>query len=421
VFLGVFGYRTADRRQTREILRPNRIVRTLIRLNQVIFRSSWNPLGDDVFAVEAADDDFFLRRSPSSLERVRPDGETVFSFDDVPDNYSPSLSRGWRSSLLADDSGVYFAARPDDESESALLYTLDAETGEERWRFSEPNDGGHDGVTGTIRIGDLLIYASQSDGSGSDQEPIVRALNVKTGDKVWRIDKSREFVIGLAASENRLFLQETFRYQIYDLSTMDVLDEERLHMGFNSPAQWDETVYFGGETIKAWHLPSDSELWSVNPKEMVSTTPGVGEIGAFFGTEAGYVFGYDKETGDQLWEDRVDGVVGHPPVVEDGIVWIGTDRGTLSGFTERSGELVFNSDVSPGFSFAVQGDSMIDIRSSLILSVIYGDKSLYGESIVDTCPLLLSQQHCGSRRSEWTHVKIHANGIKPSCTWCTAF
>ena len=337
---------------------------------EIDLRAAWE-LDGGVSELLAAGGDFFLHPHGSDLSRLEPDGTERFSYDGVPDDYRVTLRRGWRSAFQRDASRVYVGARPSDESEGGRVYALDAETAAERWSFEEPADGLHDAISGMTRVNDLLVYVSQSDGSGSDQEPIVRALDAETGREEWRMERSEEFVTGIAALEDRLFVQETFHYYVYDLATREVLEDERLHIGFNRPTRRGETVYFGRETLKALDLVSEDERWSVESEREANTPPGVGDLGVFFGTEAGFVFGRDRETGESLWEARVEGVIRHPPVVERGVVWIADERGTLSAFDERTGERLYSEDVEPGFAFAVQNDVLLDTERTIGFEIEY--------------------------------------------------
>lgn len=86
---------------------------------------------------------------------------------------------------------------------------------------------------------------------------------------------------------------------------------------------------------------------------MYAFDPESGEAGVFVGTESGYVLGYDRETGEKLWENRVAGVVEHPPVVADGVVRVASERGDLSAFDVGAGGLLYEEEIAPGFEFTV--------------------------------------------------------------------
>lgn len=307
-----------------------------------------------------ADGDFFLAPQFTRVRRARPDGTQVFEAE-FEDGYIASLSPKFRNALHADDSGVYVGARARDEVDTGgRLYAFDPGTGAERWMYEEPGDGLHDNVRATTVADDTVIYASQSDGGGDEQRPIVRALNAETGEQQWQVQLSEGFVTGIVASGDRLFVQQTFRVLVYRLSTQERLEERQQITGFGGFATDGDTLFLPGETVRALILPAGDERWEVSTGREVNTGVGVGSRGVFVGTESGYVLGYDRETGDPLWEARVDGVVEHPPIVEEGLVWIATERGSLSAFTEAGGNLVYEEEVASGFEFAVQDGILKD-------------------------------------------------------------
>ncbi|GGI99866.1 hypothetical protein GCM10008995_07160 [Halobellus salinus] len=303
-------------------------------------------------AVAAAAGNFFFRPSFTRLRRVRPDGTAVFEAE-VADGYLLSI-RTFRNGLYADDTGVYVGSRARDEVDTGgRVYALDPETGEERWMHEEPGDGLHNETLAVTVTDGTVIFASQSSGSGDEQEPIVRGVDTESGEERWRIQFSEGFINGIVARGDRLFVQQTFGLSIYRLSTRELLEERRLTAGFSQFAAADGTLFVPGETVRALTLPAGDERWSVSTGRSVNTGVGVGETGVFVGTESGFVLGYGRETGDALWESRVDGVVEHPPVVADGVVWIASERGDLSAFAEATGELLYEEEIAPGFEFTV--------------------------------------------------------------------
>ena len=252
-------------------------------------------------ALTVADGDFFFRPRFNRVLRVRPDGTTVFEAE-IADGYLAPLSPSFRNALYADETGVYVGAGARDEVDTgARVYALDPESGEERWMYEEPADGLHDGVRAVTTIDGTVIYASQSSGSGDEQEPIVRGIDAESGEERWRIQISEGFVNGIVAREDRLFVQQTFGLSIYRLSTQELLEERRLTAGFSQFAAADGTLFVPGETVRALSLPGGNERWSAQTGRSVNTGVGVGETGVFVGTESGYVLGYDRETGDALW------------------------------------------------------------------------------------------------------------------------
>ena len=310
-------------------------------------------------SLATAGGDFFFRSRFDVLERVRPDGQTVFE-SDIEEGYLLSSGGGHRDTLTVDASGVYVGARAREDELGGRVYAFDPEDGTQRWVNDEPADGLHTNIGATAKLDDLIVYASQASGSGSDQEPIVRGVDAETGEERWQIQLEDGFVNGLIANDDRLFVQQTFTLYIYELSTRELLDERRESTGFNRAVSVDDVLYVPGNTIRALTLPSADEHWATDTSYEVNTTPGVGESGVYVGTEAGYVLGYDRDTGDQLWEARVDGTVEHRPIVAEGCVWIANERGELTVFLEETGDRVYNEDIEPSFEFAILGRILKD-------------------------------------------------------------
>ncbi|WP_336000985.1 PQQ-binding-like beta-propeller repeat protein [Halorientalis halophila] len=312
-----------------------------------------------VSAVTAADDDFFIRKGFTDLLRVRPDGREVFTSEFVDDGML-MVGSGRSNTLAAGDSGIYVGAGAREEGAGARMYALDPETGEQQWSHREPTDGLHDGLRAGTKTDDLVLYASQSSGSGDDQEPIIRALDPADGEERWHIRREGGFVNGLAVADDRLFVQETFGLYVYRLSTQELLSEKRVSIGFSQIVADDDLLIVPGDTVRALSLPSGDERWSVETGRAVSTTPGVGAGGVFVGTESGYVLGFDRKSGEERWENRVDGVVEHPLIVADGLVWVATERGDLAAFDAGTGEQAYAGEVAPDFQFTVQNGVLID-------------------------------------------------------------
>ena len=311
-----------------------------------------------MFNLATADGDFFSGHS--RVTRISSSGQQLFETAEFASGYRAIIDSGWRNSLYADSSGVYLGLSPDDEAKGAQLAAFEPASGERRWTHEEPADGLHNNIRATTRTDDLIIYASMSSGSGSDQEPIVRAVDSQSGTEQWNIAFSEGFIPGLFISDGRLFVQETFRLRVYELGTQDHITEVDIDAGFNRARSDGDKLFVPGETIQALSLPSGNEQWSVETGREVNTSPAVGGEGMFVGTEAGYILGYDLDTGEKLWERRVEGVVDHPPIFANGVLWVASERGGLSAFDEATGELLYREEVEPNFEFAIQDNILRD-------------------------------------------------------------
>lgn len=324
----------------------------------------------DVSNIGTVGDDFVT--GYSQIERFSPDGQTVFKTSEIPDSYHFLINSGWRNGLYADNTGVYAGARSNDDGQGGRLYAFDPDTGEQRWKYQEPDDELHTNVRTPIRDSEKIIYASMGSGSGSDQQPTVRALDVNTGEQQWQIDRPEGFITGLFTYNNRLVVQQTFDVTFYDLSTQEIVKETKFGGGFNRAVQRGTTLYIPGETMRAVDIPSANEVWKTETGREINTAAVIGEQGVYVGTEAGYVLGYDLESGEQQWGTRIEGVVEYPPVAEGGVVWVASQRGGLSAFNELTGENLYQQDVDPDLEFAIQEGILIDNHRESTFEIQFG-------------------------------------------------
>jgi len=317
----------------------------------------------------ADDGDFFTGRS--AIIRTSPNGTTVFETDEFDENYRPALASGWRNGFYADEMGI-FSGADSTEEQGARVYEIEGDTGQLRLLNEEPDDGLHDSIRALTRVDDLVVYASQSDGSGSDQETIVRALDIDSATEQWALDYPETFVNHLFEHNGRLVIQSlSSGIDIYDLDMEEVVENFDVRTGFERISHNDDVMYIPDTSLIAVDLTSSDEIWSVETDREINTRPCVGDQAVFYGTQSGYVVGHDLKNGDQLWETRVEGVVSQPPVFKDGIIWVGSERGGLTAFEGQSGDILYSEDLEPGFEFAIQdgyllhsdGETAFEIQS----------------------------------------------------------
>lgn len=314
-------------------------------------------------AITSADQDFFT--GWDALTRISPGGTIVFESEEFAGDGYMNIDNNWRKSLYADDLGVYVGVDPDNEENGGRMYALDPTDGDILWEHSEPDDGLHDKIRATTRVDDFVIFASQSSGSGSDQRPIIRALDAETGEQQWQIDRKEGFVTQIIPNGDRIHVQQTFGIFTYDISTRDLVEEHEFGHGFNQMIQFNDSVYIPHSTIRKLDISLTQQLWSAKTEYDVNTRPAIGANGVFIGTESGFVAGFDRESGEQLWESRVEGVVSHPPVVENGLVWIADERGGLSALATSTGDRMYHESVEPDFSFTIiDGILKDDVRET---------------------------------------------------------
>jgi len=145
------------------------------------------------------------------------------------------------------------------ETTEGILYTLDAKTGKERWRFG--GKGEHWAVDSSPAVADGVIYFNGPSGS-------LYALDIQTRQLKW-----------------------TFK-------TKDIL---------SAPALAGDTVFVGGgKSLHAVSKANGQEQWNFKAKGRPGT-PVVSGGSVYFRTADGTVYGVDTKTGQESWEVKAGG------------------------------------------------------------------------------------------------------------------
>lgn len=197
------------------------------------------------------------------------------------------------SSPLLTDGVLYFGTFDN------KLYALDAETGDPRWTFK----AGDDIKGGPIRAGGNLYFAAY-DGK-------VYALNPQNGKLRWKssaqggLAGAGNFYATPAAAYGRVFVGNT-----------------------------DGKVYaFGGKT---GHL-----LWSKSTGGFVYSSAAVWNKTVFVGSYDRHLYALDAATGDVRWKFRANGDISGPAMVMSEVVYFSTLNGRTYGLNARNGKQVW--------------------------------------------------------------------------------
>ena len=311
--------------------------------------------------VMAADGAFLLELN--GIARYDTDGTRRFETGRFPENFYTRLVKGYGKAVHLDETGLYVGVDYDDdaaEDHGARMYAYAPTTGEKLWQNEEPADGNHSEIEAIDRVGDNLVYASQASGSGDEQRPVVRALDVETGAQQWSLEYDTDFVNQVIGYDDRLYVQQLWVLRAYDRQTRDLLDEKRVGGGFEPTLLDGGDLFVPGEAVHRFDAETFDEVWATEAEYELNTKPAADENAVYVGTESGYVLAFDRENGTQRWGSRVEGAISHPPVLADGMVWIGDERGGLSALDASSGERVYATDVEPDFSFDVQNGVLKD-------------------------------------------------------------
>ncbi|MDP5272712.1 outer membrane protein assembly factor BamB family protein [Chengkuizengella axinellae] len=186
------------------------------------------------------------------------------------------------------------------------FYAVDIKDGSEVWKFQA-----NSAISSSPAVSEKLVYFSDVSGN-------IYALDVETGQQKWLYETME------------LFPAEIEQYDYFT----------------SSPTIMEDTVYIGG---------GDSSLYAIDKKTgelkwkkksdkenaVIRTTPAIVEDVLFYAdsvNNSGFVRAVDRNTGEELWNFNVYGLVQSSPVVVDGTVYIGTRDPRIYAINANTGE-----------------------------------------------------------------------------------
>ena len=178
---------------------------------------------------------------------------------------------------------------------SGFLFSVDAETGEENWKFE---------MGGAISVGaaiaDGKVYAGQQ---GSER--FFYCLDEKTGELVWKQTIPGGWVWGSAAVDDGLVYVPTVNgYAV-------CLDGETGHIVWMYP------------TIKS--IPAE---------------PAIDGDMVYFGSWSGSLYAFDKKTGEVIWKNNGIHLDSGTLIAKDGKIYLPSGQNIFSYFDGKTGELL---------------------------------------------------------------------------------
>ncbi|MEY7849313.1 PQQ-binding-like beta-propeller repeat protein [Natrarchaeobius sp. A-rgal3] len=217
---------------------------------------------------------------------------------------------------------------PDDEDEfeAPAIFALEAETGEERWRYDAFDD--RESVSSSPAVADGLVFVVSPDGE-------LLALEADSGDERWRRDLRAHSDVSPTVIDSVVYCpgrpdddemreNDEVRGKLWALETGTgetrwSADLSELSLR-TSPAVDDGVVYLAGSTVEACPgLAEDCEAES-----------------------SGTLYAIDAESGEGRWEADLAADTRSSPAVADGTVYVG--NGTAMSAIGGDGEPRFEVD-----------------------------------------------------------------------------
>ncbi|WP_439026903.1 outer membrane protein assembly factor BamB family protein [Haloarchaeobius sp. DT45] len=300
-----------------------------------------------------SDDGYFYTATGQSLQKLAPDGTTVWQTSGFGDS-------GFLNGIGFGDSAVAVGVDPRQETSPARLVVFDDE-GAERLSHDAPADGKHY-RTGAVAVsGDTVIFATQADGSGDEQRPRIAALDVGTGAVRWTVDVEEGFVADIDVWRDRALVTMTDQVLDLDLESGAENAAHDVFFGFGGVTIAADTLYGGHNPVQGRSLPGFDRTWERQVLADVEAEPVVTAGSLVVATEAGHVISLDRATGDRRWRARANGEIDHVEV-DGGYLWVKDRSGFVYAFNLTDGSTALTDEpdeLGDHRPFAVVDDTVV--------------------------------------------------------------
>ena len=237
--------------------------------------------------------------------------------DRVTERWAVQLGERIRSSPAVAD-GVVYAATTD-----GAVHALDLGNGSEVWRF--PRRGTVGPVSADLTLHDGVLYVTTSDATGS-----VILIDVASGEEICRRETDAPIEVNPIVSDDVAYVSNTGS-QVYMFPAgvcnglvagrpPSLLRERPV---ISAPAIRDNVMYIGeGTFLYAIDLATNTGIWEevVQASEQFGPVTVAGDV-VYAGSDDGYLYAVDAETGETLWKWLTGGPVRAATAVIDHVVY----------------------------------------------------------------------------------------------------
>jgi outer membrane protein assembly factor BamB/tetratricopeptide (TPR) repeat protein len=244
------------------------------------------------------------------------------------------IGRALRSSPIVIEDRVFVA------SIDGVVRALDLFTGDEIWRYpaadaETPTLGA---ITAALAFNDGILYVATHEGT-------LHLIDIE-GQQVCQAQLSGDIVVSPIVSgdtvyvgtrANLIHMLPVGQCEVPVTQTRQLLTEVPVVV---APAIVENVMYQPSLTflykidldLATDADPDNHYMWRANTVDAdstISSAPVVANDTVYFGTQSGTVYAVDAETGEQLWTWRTGNPVRASPVVVDGVVFIASTDGNV--------------------------------------------------------------------------------------------
>ena len=233
-----------------------------------------------------------------------------------------------------------------------ILYALNAESGQLRWKFQAEG-----AIIAAVAVLEDTVFVASADN-------MLYAVDLENGVREWEFKTENWNWAPPLIADGRLYLASMdHRFYCLDASSGEKLWDELIGAAMASaPSYADGIVYFGALDSKLYALDAATGarrwVFEVEPKPFLSWELPAGrwlwgqpllvDGVVYVGSLVGSVYAIDAAGGELLWQHDVEGPVRAGVVHDAGILYVSTDTGNLHAvdIESRQDRWVFKADAS---------------------------------------------------------------------------
>lgn len=230
-----------------------------------------------------------------------------------------------------------------------------------RFQYDAQNSGGGSAIAGptgsvtnqwtfttdgnnhtTPVIHDGTAYFGGGGGSNNSQSNVY-AADITDGAEEWQFEHDTAFNTCGALSDDAYFIADNDG-TLFALEPSDGTEIWRVEYGSQSytaaPVPADGQVYIGDADtggLYGFDSQSGDQVWSFDTATAVRSAPAVDDDTVYLGTTGGIVYAVQRSDATTVWEVTVDDEVRGAPTLNDGTVYVTTAGGTVYAFDSTDG------------------------------------------------------------------------------------
>ncbi|WP_255192526.1 PQQ-binding-like beta-propeller repeat protein [Natronobeatus ordinarius] len=300
-------------------------------LTEGIINPSPTVIDDTVYIASNDNSVYALPVDPEWEDGSAEEGDYLWRFEtDERDIHYEDLNHIWGSPTVLDGT-VYVG------NNSGFVYAIDAETGEQEWRFDEPKDW----ITTSPTVVDGTVYI----GAGWDEtDKHLYAIDAETGEEEWRFQAEGDIASSATVADGTVYVGSHLTEQVDGeaaaTSASPNIDPETgdLTEGVTTQQEWE---YYGW--LHAVDAEDGTEEWTVEADGWIRGSPTVADGTVYVGSNDGLLHALEAETGESEWTFATEGWIDEssPTVVNDTVFVadIGSEiGGSVYGIDTATGE-----------------------------------------------------------------------------------